>query len=265
MDNLGLLLLGLAAFGLAHENLFGHAHHLVGAVAIEEDDIVNVRAVADKLVLLQAGADEAFLAVDVEFLVGLHHLVGHNGVEVLYLGEARMVLAILFLDGAEPVAGNLYHVAQFLVNLRHLFLDTRDELVGLVLVELEDACHLYLHEAEDVIAGDLADKVFLEGFQTRVNVCHGGIHVLCLLKLLVLIDALFNEDAFQAGKMEALHQLAPADETFLAQEGQCVVHVASEHLAHRKEAGLVVVNDAAVGADAHLAVGAGIEGVDGLV
>ena len=61
MDNLGLLLFGLAALGLAHENLFGHAHHLVGAVAIEEDDIVNVRAVADKFVLLQTGADEAFL------------------------------------------------------------------------------------------------------------------------------------------------------------------------------------------------------------
>ena len=50
---------------LAHEELIGYAHHLHASVAVEDDDIVDVGAVADELVLLQSGADEALLAVDV--------------------------------------------------------------------------------------------------------------------------------------------------------------------------------------------------------
>ena len=117
--------------------IFRHADNLVCSVAIEEDYIVNVRTVAYELVFFQSGANEAFLPVDVEFLVGLYHLVGHNGVEILYFRQTRMLFSVFLLNGLEPVAGYLHHVAQFPVNLRHLFLDASDEFVGLVLVEFE--------------------------------------------------------------------------------------------------------------------------------
>ena len=65
MDDLGFLFLVPRAFRLADEDLVGHVGDLVGAVAVEDDDVVDVRAVFDKLVLFQAGAHEAVGAVDV--------------------------------------------------------------------------------------------------------------------------------------------------------------------------------------------------------
>ena len=58
---------------LAYEQLLGYAHHLELAIAIKDDDIVDVRAVAHKLVLLQSCANETLATVDVELLVGLGH------------------------------------------------------------------------------------------------------------------------------------------------------------------------------------------------
>ena len=50
---------------LAHEELVRHTHHLVTSVLVEQDDIVDVRAIRHELVFLQTGADESFLAVDI--------------------------------------------------------------------------------------------------------------------------------------------------------------------------------------------------------
>lgn len=48
-----LFLFGLHAFGFAYEHFVLHTCHLVGAIAVEDDDIVDGRAVLDKLVLLR--------------------------------------------------------------------------------------------------------------------------------------------------------------------------------------------------------------------
>ena len=65
--------------------------------------------------------------------------------------------------------------------------------------------------------------------------------------------------------MQRLHQLTPADKTFLLQQIQRGIHIASQHIAYREETGLAVIYHAAVGGDADLAVGAGIQGINGLV
>ena len=46
----------------------------------------------------------------------------------------------------------------------------------------------------------------------------GRVHVGRLFELLVFVDAFFDEDAFERGKVEAFHKFAPADEEFAAQE-----------------------------------------------
>ena len=78
----------------AHKNLVGHLQHLIFSVAIENDHIVNIRTVAHKLVLLQPRSDEAFLTVDVEFLIGLHHFGAVDGVETADFGATRMRFAV---------------------------------------------------------------------------------------------------------------------------------------------------------------------------
>ena len=48
---------------LAHEQFFAHLDNLVFTVLVEEDDVIDVRAVGDKLVLLQRCSDESLGAV----------------------------------------------------------------------------------------------------------------------------------------------------------------------------------------------------------
>ena len=265
MDDLALALLGFRALRLAHEDLLADADDLVGAVLVEDDDIVEVGAVADELVLLQRCADETVLAVDVELLVGFHHLRGLDAVEAANLGEARVVLAVFVLNEAEPVGRHLDHVGQVAVDLSHLLLHAGDSLVGFVLVELGDALHLDFKQAQDVVLRHLTHELRVEGCQSLVDVFAQFIGTVGVLEGLALVDAFLDEDAFQGGEMQRFHQLAATDEQLLAQQFLGVIHRAAQHLADGEEAGLAVVDDAAVGRDADLAVGAGVERVDGLV
>ena len=182
---------------LAHEELVRHTDHLVTAVLVEEDDIVDVRAVGHKLVLLERGSDEAVFSVDIKFLVGFHHLSSFDGVEVAELGAARIVLAVLVLQHLEPVDGIVHDVCQLEVDFFDFLLDAGDVLVGLVLVELQDALHLDFQQTEDVLLGHFAHKLRIVWSEAVVDVCAGSIHVVRLFELLVLIDAFFDEDFFQ--------------------------------------------------------------------
>ena len=65
--------------------------------------------------------------------------------------------------------------------------------------------------------------------------------------------------------MQLFEQLAFSDLEFLADEVFRAVRRVAEHVADGEELRLVVLDHAAVGRDADLAVGEGIEGVDGLV
>ena len=250
---------------LAYEQFLGHAHHLHLAVAIEDDDVVDVRAVAHELVLLQSRAYEAFLAVDVEFLRSLDHLCSLDAVEVANLRAPRVLLAIFLLDALKPVDGDFHHVGQVVVDVLDFLFDAGDEVVGLFLVELQNALHLDFHEPQDVVARHLAYQVFLEGLQSLVQMLHHGVHVRRLFKLAVLVHAFFDENAFQRGEEQLFLQFALPDFQFHAQQGFRAVGVVAQHVAHGQEARFVVPDHAAVGRDVDFAVGEGIERVNGLV
>ena len=250
---------------LAHELLVGHGRDEVAAVAEEEDDVVQVRAVGQEFVLLQAGADEAFLAVDVELLVGLDDLGGVDGVEVAQLRAAGEVLAVLLLEHTEPVDGIFHEVGQVAFGLLDVGLHAGYLLFGLVGVELQDAGHLDFHQAEDVVLRHFADELRVVGRQAQVDVFAGCVHVAGLFEFLVLIDAFFDEYLFERGEVQAFAHLVAVDFQFAAQQVAGVVDGLAQDVAHGEEVGLALVDDAAVGRDAHLAVGEGVEGVDGLV
>ena len=154
---------------------------------------------------------------------------------------------IFLADEVEPVARHLDHVAQVGVNAGYLVLDAGDELVGFVLVEFKDAGHLDFHQSEDVVFRYLADELRVVGSQAFVDVGAGGVHVGGLFEGFVFIDALFDEDAFERGEVEALREFATADEEFAPEEFARVVDRVAEHVAHAEKARVLVVDDAAVG------------------
>ena len=112
-----------------------------------------------------------------------------------------MFLAVFLLDEAEPITSHLYHILEFAVYLAYLALDGSYVLGSLVLVELEDASHLDVHQLEDIVLGDFANHLGIIRCKTLVNPFASGIHRLCLLEFLVLIDAFLNEYLLEIGKM----------------------------------------------------------------
>ena len=232
---------------LAYENLLGHTDDLVLTVLVENDDVVEVGAVADELILLHTRSDEALLTVDVELLIGLHHLGSLDGVEVLDLREARMFGAVFVLQVLEPVGRHFGHVGQLLVNLLNLRLDAGNEFIGLVLGELGNALHLDFEQAQDIVLGYLADHLRIERREPLIDVFAEFVGAVGVLKRPSFINALFDENLLQRGEMHLLHQFVPANFEFLTQEGQCAVHGMAEHVGYREELRFVVLDDTAVG------------------
>ena len=105
----------------------------------------------------------------------------------------------------------------------------------------------------------------IERCETLVDVLTSRIHIFSVLELTVLIDSLFYEYLFKRSEVQALHQFSPTDFQFALEQLFGVVHGASEHVAHCQETRFVVVDNTAVGRDAHFAIRESIEGIDSLV
>lgn len=76
---------------LADEYLVCYLGDFKLAILIEDDDVIEVGAVAYEFILLQPCTNETFLTVDIEFLVSFYHLGNLNGIKVSDFCFARMV------------------------------------------------------------------------------------------------------------------------------------------------------------------------------
>ena len=108
-----------------------------------------------------------------------------------------MVLAVFLLQVGKPGYRDIGHMLKVVVDLGNVGLVSGDELVGLVLVVLQYALHLYLEQTQIVVAFHLSDEVFLPGCELFVEECHHGILVGSLFESAFLVHALFDENAFE--------------------------------------------------------------------
>ena len=250
---------------LADEHLVGNADDLILAIPIEDDDIIEVGAVLHELRLLQPCTDEACLPVDVQLLVGIHHLGRHNRVEVLDFRATQMVLAVLLLQMREPLDRDTHHLAEVLVNLGYLRLDLLYQFVRLVLVELQNTLHPDFQQPEDVVPYHLTDKSLLVRFELGVDESHYLVETPCRLKLTFFINTVFDEDALQRVIEQLFLQFVLPDFQLHLQQCLGMLDRIAQHVGDGEETGLVVLDDTAVGRDVYLAVRESIECVDGLV
>ena len=112
---------------------------------------------------------------------------------------------------------------QVVVDTLHFRLYLCYELVVLVFVELQDALHFYLHEAQDVVACHLTNERWLERLEFLVDKGDCSIHVGCLLELSLLIDSLFDEYTFKRSKEELFEEFGTAYLEFFLQKGESPV------------------------------------------
>ena len=139
---------------LADEYLVCYLGDFKLTILIEDDDVIEVGAVAYEFILLQPCTNESFLTVDVEFLVSLYHLCNLNGIEVSDFSFARMILAVFSLEIFKPVDGNISHVSQVVLNLSKFSLNLHQQFVCLILIIFKDSLHLDFQEFENVLAGN---------------------------------------------------------------------------------------------------------------
>ena len=198
-------------------------------------------------------------------MVGLDNLRSFDGVEVADFCQTWMVLAVLVLQELEPLGCHLYQVSQVAIDFLNLCLDASHEFVSLVLVELQNALHLDFQQLQDVVLRHLANHLRIEGGQALVDVLTNSIDIGCLLELLVLIDALFDEYLLQRTEVQLFQKLALANLQLLTNQVLGAVCRVAQHVADCQELRLVVLNDTAVGRDIDFAVGEGVESIESLV
>ena len=132
---------------LAYEEFVGYTYHLVTAVLVEQNHVVDIRTVGHELVFLERSTDKAVFAIDIKFFVGFHHFGCFDGVEIAEFSATRIVFAIFVLQHFVPVDSIVHNVCQLEVNFFDFLFDAGDVLVGLFLVELQDALHLDFEQA----------------------------------------------------------------------------------------------------------------------
>ena len=176
-----------------------------------------------------------------------------------------MVFAVFVFQELEPVDGYFHHVRKLPVNIFNFFFDACNEFIGLVLVELQYALHLYFHEPQDVFFGYLANHLRIVWCEPVVDMFADGVHVGRVFEFLVFVDALLDEDFLQRVEMQLFQEFSLPDFQFTAQKSHRAVDRVAEHVGNRQELRLVVLDDTAVGGDVYLAIGECIECVDGLV
>ena len=119
-----------------------------------------------------------------------------------------MILTIFIENELKPVDGNISHVSQVVVDALYLVFDAGNEFVSLILIELQYALHLNLHESENIVASNFTHKTWLKRSQLLVNESHSLVHALSLLKAALLIHALLDKNLFERREEELLHKFS---------------------------------------------------------
>ena len=144
-----------------------------------------------------------------------------------------------------------------------ILLDLADFVVGLLRVVARNTDELQLGELLHVLRRHFAPQLFLEGLQPLIDSRIGLFARLAALD--ELIEPVLDEDALERRGVPRLLQLAEADLQLAAQQVFRMFGRTAQNLLHAQEMRLLVPDDAGVRSDRHLAVGEGVEGVDGLV
>ena len=242
-----------------YKDFLGYLHYLVFAVLMEDDEVVNVGAIEQVLVFLEARADKAFLAVDIEFLVVLHYRLDVDGAEITHLGAARVRLAVFGFEHLEPRDGIVREVVEVLHARFDLLLQVLHQFVRLLGVELGDTDHADLEELLDIFGAHLADELRFEGREGGIDELDEFLLVRRRLVALLLIDTVLDEDLLQRGVEILLLQLGFLYLQLPFEERLGVIRGESEEVADGGEDRFLVLYHAAVGTDVDLAIREGIE------
>ena len=252
--------------GGPHVGLWLHCDDLACAVPLDGEEPVELGAEDGLGVLaggLDGGAHEAIDPVVVDLhvatcdLPAVHLLDSHN------LGPAGIERTVFRQKSLEVFDGVFHGVRQVFPGDLHGLPDGLHFLAVLLQVVEGDAADGDLEEPVHVLVGDIAHQFLAEWLQSGADRLLDLGDAGALLD--ALVDAVLDEDALQGELLDGLQLVLQLQFQLGLQDGAEPFHIPAEDLADRQAARLVVLDDGEFGVEGLLALGIGVERLDGLL
>ncbi len=158
-------------YALVEEGLFADLRNLVAAVAKDDYNVVEIRAVADQLRILHAlaVAEETLLAVDIQTRIGRGHLPRLDSVELADLGTAFAAGSVLGPDTFVILDRIVGKVCQRILCRGDIDLDLLDLVIGLLRVVTRYTNEFQLCKPLHILYRNLAAQRLLERCKPLVD------------------------------------------------------------------------------------------------
>ncbi len=158
-------------YALVEEGLFADLRNLVAAVAKDDYNVVEIRAVADQLRILHAlaVAEETLLAVDIQTRIGRGHLPRLDSVELADLGTAFAAGSVLGPDTFVILDRIVGKVCQRILCRGDIGLDLLDLVIGLLRVVTRYTNEFQLCKPLHILYRNLAAQRLLERCKPLVD------------------------------------------------------------------------------------------------
>ena len=116
---------------LTSKYLLVYLGHLERPIPADRQDIIDIRTVTNKLVFLQGSAEETFLPVDIQFLVGRNHFGRHDGIKTPDLCTSFPSFSVFLLYLLVIIDRERDDVCQMVFYFIYLFFNASDMFIRL--------------------------------------------------------------------------------------------------------------------------------------
>ena len=178
----------------AYEQFIGYLNNLIFTILIEDNDIIDIRAVEEVFVFLKTRTNKTICTIDIEFLVGLHYRLHVDGCKIAHLRAAGVFIAILLFQMFKPFDGIVSQMRKIVFRLLNFLLEVTHQLVGFLGIELRNANHANLKEFFDILFAHFSYEFSFIGLQRIIHKRNQFLLVGGLLIPFFLINAFLNKD-----------------------------------------------------------------------
>ena len=182
---------------LADIDLVCYLDDLVFTILVEDDDIVDIRAVEEELVFLKGCADKAIFTVDIQLLVGLYDSLDIDVGEVANFSTAWVFGSVLLFERVKPRNGIVGEVLEILDSGFDLFLKILHQFICFLSVKASDTDHSNLKESFYILTAYFAHEFVFPRIKGFVHKSDKLLLVRGVLVALFLIYTVLNEDFLQ--------------------------------------------------------------------
>ena len=193
---------------------------------MENNNIVQIRAVADKLVFFKTHTCKTVIPVYIEFFVGHNHLFSHNIVEIFDFGTASTVFAIFVFDIGVILYGIINYVFKFVLSLLHLLFETLDIIISLKSVVFRNTLDFQFGKAGNIIDSNRLFEQMLKRFESGVDGLNNSLPSFAIFDKVV--NMVFDEYFFERSIVPAVGKFAKKYSEFERKQFNGLIHRMTE-------------------------------------